>query len=181
MSFVPRELVKVSGVVLTVRSVDGNVLELESADGAFFGFRHINSVERVPAAQEAAAAVVAHTVPVGSGGAPYRSAVMSGSDGFARCPPAGGRAPMRDSLMPSRTAAFTTRYSAKKKTIATAISHANAAMVHRAMSVWNWASALSMVSLPPVVIVPAAVTAPRYASAHSRALSPVTGRSGLNY
>lgn len=73
MSFVPSELVKASGVVLTVRRVDGNVLELESADGAFFGFRHVNGVERVPAAQEAAAAVVAHSVPVGSGGAPSRA------------------------------------------------------------------------------------------------------------
>lgn len=73
MSFVPSELVKASGVVLTVRSIDGNLLELESADGAFFGFRHINSVERVPAAQEPAAAVVAHSAPVGSGGAPSRA------------------------------------------------------------------------------------------------------------
>lgn len=51
-AFTPGQSVQVSdlaslSLVLRVRSVEGNVLELEAFDGSFYGYRHVSSVAPV--------------------------------------------------------------------------------------------------------------------------------------
>lgn len=50
--FYPGQSVRISdlvsvALVLRVRSIEGNVLELEACDGSFYGFRHASSVTPV--------------------------------------------------------------------------------------------------------------------------------------
>lgn len=50
--FYPGQSVRISdlvsvALVLRVRSIEGNVLELEACDGSFYGFRHVSSVTPV--------------------------------------------------------------------------------------------------------------------------------------
>lgn len=109
MSFcVPGAIVSCAGVDLRVRSIDGRVLVLESFDGSYYGHRHVSSCS--PAAHQAVPSVVAHRRSV-SGAGRYRSARMGGRSSVRLVGVATGRrSPMRDSLMPSRTAALITRY-----------------------------------------------------------------------
>jgi len=66
--FVPGAAVSAAGVDLRIRSIDGNVAELETDCGSFFGFRHVNSLTVcAPPVLEAAIGVVAQSDAVGSG------------------------------------------------------------------------------------------------------------------
>lgn len=56
------------GIVLRVRSVDGNVLELEAADGSFSHFAHVSSVKPcTPPAHESQSGSLAVPAEVGQG------------------------------------------------------------------------------------------------------------------
>ncbi|GEM_PF-6624473 len=76
--FSPGQSVRISdlvsvALVLRVRSIEGNVLELEACDGSFYGYRHVSSVVPVCTPPAAPALVDMHddglvAQPVGSGG-----------------------------------------------------------------------------------------------------------------